>query len=95
MGAIMAWTGVPVAGSYSPVRGMIVVFVIASDWTMRTAVRAELRELGIDALGMDSGTMLIAPSHRAGFPISLSSKPPPNFWATLKFTFWSSVSPPS
>ena len=50
----MAWTGVPAAGSYSPVNAMIVVFVIASDWTMRTAVRAELRELGIDALGMDS-----------------------------------------
>jgi hypothetical protein len=33
---------------------MPVVFVIAVDWTMRTAVRAELRELGIDALGMDS-----------------------------------------
>src|SRR5260370_11161601 len=33
---------------------MPVVFVIARDWTMRTAVRAELREMGIDALGMDS-----------------------------------------
>jgi hypothetical protein len=33
---------------------MPVVFVIALDWTLRTAVRAELRELGIDALGMDS-----------------------------------------
>jgi hypothetical protein len=33
---------------------MPVVFVIAPDWTMRTAVRAELRELGIEALGMDS-----------------------------------------
>ena len=33
---------------------MPVVFVIASDWTLRTAVRAELRELGIEALGMDS-----------------------------------------
>ena len=33
---------------------MQVVFVIAPDWTMRTAVRAELRELGIDALRMDS-----------------------------------------
>ena len=32
---------------------MPVVFVIALDWTLRTAVRAELRELGIDALGMD------------------------------------------
>jgi hypothetical protein len=33
---------------------MPVVFVIALDWTLRTTVRAELRELGIDALGMDS-----------------------------------------
>jgi hypothetical protein len=33
---------------------MSVVFVIVPDWTMRTAVRAELREFGIDALGMDS-----------------------------------------
>jgi DNA-binding response OmpR family regulator len=30
------------------------VFVIATDWMLRVAVRAELRELGIDALGMDS-----------------------------------------
>jgi hypothetical protein len=30
------------------------VFVIAADWTLRAGVRAELRELGIDALGMDS-----------------------------------------
>lgn len=29
-------------------------FVLARDWTLRTAVRAELRERGIDALGMDS-----------------------------------------
>lgn len=33
---------------------MPVVFVIARDWTLRTAVRAELREHGIDALGMES-----------------------------------------
>lgn len=33
---------------------MPVVFVIARDWLLRTAVRAELRERGIDALGMDS-----------------------------------------
>jgi len=33
---------------------MPVVFVIAPDWTMRTAVRAQLREIGVDALGMDS-----------------------------------------
>jgi hypothetical protein len=34
--------------------GMPVVFVIATDWKLRAAVRAELRERGIDALGMDS-----------------------------------------
>jgi len=28
---------------------MPVVFVIATDWKLRTAVRAELRERGIDA----------------------------------------------
>ena len=33
---------------------MRVVFVIAVDWALRTAVRAELREKGIEALGMDS-----------------------------------------
>jgi hypothetical protein len=33
---------------------MPVVFVIATDWKLRAAVRAELRERGIDALGMDS-----------------------------------------
>lgn len=34
--------------------GMPIVFIIARDWTLRTSVRAELREAGIDALGMDS-----------------------------------------
>ena len=34
--------------------GMPVVFVIARDWKLRAAVRAELRERGIDALGMDA-----------------------------------------
>jgi DNA-binding response OmpR family regulator len=33
---------------------MLVVYVIASDWLLRTAVRAELREMGVEALGMDS-----------------------------------------
>jgi hypothetical protein len=33
---------------------MPVVFVLAHDWTLRTAVRAELREIGVEALGMDS-----------------------------------------
>lgn len=31
---------------------MQVVFVIASDWKLRVLVRAELRERGIDALGV-------------------------------------------
>jgi len=34
--------------------GMPVVFVIACDWTLRATVRAELREQGIDALGIES-----------------------------------------
>lgn len=33
---------------------MPVVFVIGKDWTFRTGVRAELRERGIEALGMES-----------------------------------------
>jgi DNA-binding response OmpR family regulator len=33
---------------------MPVVFVIARDWTLRAGVRAELRECGIEALGMDA-----------------------------------------
>jgi hypothetical protein len=33
---------------------MPTVFVLARDWKLRTAVRAELRELGIHALGIDS-----------------------------------------
>ena len=33
---------------------MQTVFVVATDWTLRTAVRAELRELGVKALGMES-----------------------------------------
>jgi hypothetical protein len=33
---------------------MPTVFVIGRDWKFRTAVRAELRERGIEALGMES-----------------------------------------
>lgn len=33
---------------------MPVVFVIARDWKLRTAVGAELREIGIDAVGIDA-----------------------------------------
>ena len=33
---------------------MPLVFIIARDWQLRVGLRAELRERGIDALGMDS-----------------------------------------
>jgi DNA-binding response OmpR family regulator len=33
---------------------MPTVFVIGADWKLRGAVRAELRELGVEALGMES-----------------------------------------
>jgi DNA-binding response OmpR family regulator len=35
---------------------MPVVFVIARDWALRTGVRAELRERGMEALGMESAS---------------------------------------
>lgn len=33
---------------------MATVFVIGEDWSFRATVRAELRELGIEALGMET-----------------------------------------
>jgi DNA-binding response OmpR family regulator len=33
---------------------MPTVFVIGEDWTLRSLVRAELRERGVEALGMES-----------------------------------------
>jgi hypothetical protein len=33
---------------------MPIVFVIARDWILRRALRAELREIGIEALGMET-----------------------------------------
>lgn len=41
-------------GCYAGWWKMPVVFVIAGDWKLRTAVRAELREIGVDALGIDA-----------------------------------------
>ena len=52
---------------------MHTVFVIATDWTLRAGVRAELRELGIDALGMDS-------ADDAGRALAENQTPPPSFW---------------
>ena len=47
---------------------MAVVFIIGSDWTMRTAVRAELREIGIDALGFDSAADVGGATSAGVFP---------------------------
>lgn len=33
---------------------MPTVFVVSRDWTLRTAVRAELREHGVEALGLET-----------------------------------------
>ena len=33
---------------------MPIIFIIASDWKLRTSVRAELREAGFEAMGMES-----------------------------------------
>ena len=33
---------------------MPTVFVVSRDWTLRTAVRAELQEHGVDALGLET-----------------------------------------
>jgi DNA-binding response OmpR family regulator len=33
---------------------MPVVFVVSRDWTLRAAVRAELREAGVEALGLET-----------------------------------------
>jgi DNA-binding response OmpR family regulator len=34
---------------------MPVVFIVSGDWDLRGAVRAELREAGIEALGLETG----------------------------------------
>jgi hypothetical protein len=47
---------------------MPIVFVTAADWTMRTVVRAELRELGMDALGMDSADSASRAIRSGGLP---------------------------
>ncbi len=45
---MMVCTDIPAGNSSTPVKTIPVVYVIAPDWTMRTAVRAELREMGIE-----------------------------------------------
>jgi DNA-binding response OmpR family regulator len=45
-----------------------VVFVISSDWTLRAMVRAELREAGIEALGMENIRDMVEALHRGTTP---------------------------
>ena len=47
---------------------MAVVYVISPDWTMRIAVRAELREMGVEVLGMDSADDAGRAIASGGFP---------------------------
>lgn len=58
--------------------GMPVVYVIGEDWTLRAGVRAELRERGIDALGMetvaDVGAALAAGQTPSAIVLDASSK---------------------
>ncbi|MGH9711284.1 MAG: hypothetical protein ACRD37_12135 [Candidatus Acidiferrales bacterium] len=57
---------------------MPVVYVIGEDWTLRAGVRAELRERGIDALGMetaaDIGSALAAEELPAVIVLDASAK---------------------
>jgi len=59
-------------------RGMPVVYVIGEDWTLRAGVRAELRESGIDALGMetaaDAGAALAAGQTPSAMVLDANSK---------------------
>ena len=47
---------------------MPVVFVIAQDWTLRAAVRAELLEKGINAFGIESGDDIAHALRASEFP---------------------------
>lgn len=57
---------------------MPVVYVIGEDWTLRAGVRAEVRERGIDALGMetaaDAGTALAAGQAPSAIVLDADSK---------------------
>lgn len=68
----------PLAGMLYSCSGMPVVYVIGEDWTLRAGVRAELRELGIEALGMetaaDAGTALAAGQTPSAIVLDANSK---------------------
>ena len=53
-----------------PILRMPVVFIVSGEWDLRGAVRAELREAGIEALGMETVEEL-ARTIAAGLPPSL------------------------
>lgn len=45
-----------------------VVFIISPEWTLRTMVRAELREAGVEALGMEGIRDMVEAVHRGIAP---------------------------
>jgi hypothetical protein len=51
-----------------PGQRMPVVFVISPEWTLRTMVRAELREAGIEALGMEGARDMVEAIYRGVAP---------------------------
>lgn len=59
-------------------QGMPVVYIIGEDWTLRAGVRAELRERGVDALGMenaaDAGAALAANQTPSAIVLDANSK---------------------
>lgn len=68
----------PLAVMLYSLAGMPVVYVIGEDWTLRAGVRAELRERGIEALGMetvaDVGTALAAGQTPSAIVLDANSK---------------------
>ncbi len=60
---------------------MPVVFVIAADWKLRTAVRAELLEMGINAVGMNSRDDVNSALLSGGLPDAVVLEAIPEFLA--------------
>ena len=68
----------PLAVMLYSLAGMPVVYVIGEDWTLRAGVRAELRERGVEALGMetvaDVGAALAADQTPSAIVLDANSK---------------------
>jgi DNA-binding response OmpR family regulator len=66
---------------------MPTVFVIGEDWTLRSLVRAELREHGIEAMGMESldDAALVVGAGTVPSAVVLDTTPPGGDPAALEF----------